>query len=137
MIEGWHINEYWTLFENPEEAERAANSYGISEYLPGYRLVGLLNWDDFVIADAEGKHFKIATVPLEPREMTPFDFQVDPKAIEWDGMFEGKIKWYVKPLVFGGDAEAKDNLAWVTPEQHVEVVRWWAGFYRENFLNLE
>ncbi|CAN5430606.1 hypothetical protein BH09VER1_BH09VER1_30570 [soil metagenome] len=135
MTEGWAENTYWVIFEEPEEALRLTEGYGIAEYLPGHRLVALRNWDDFVVADTEGRHFLIPTVPLEPKQLAAVDFAVEKDALEWDGRLAEKIKWYVKPLVFGGDAEAKDNLAWVTLEQHVEVVRWWAGFYREEFAS--
>ena len=41
----------------------------------------------------------------------------------------GRIKWYVKPLVFGGDPELGDNVIWVTQEDHVSLVRWWNRLY--------
>ena len=44
MIEGWVENTYWVVFEEPKEALRLTEGYGIGEYLPGYRLVALRNW---------------------------------------------------------------------------------------------
>ena len=41
------------------------------------------------------------------------------------------IRQYVKPILFGGDPSAKENMAWVSFEQHAELVRWWAKLYRD------
>jgi hypothetical protein len=41
------------------------------------------------------------------------------------------VKWYVKPIMFGGDPTAKENIAWVPFEQHAELVRWWSKLYRD------
>ena len=35
-----------------------------------------------------------------------------------DECFVGKIKWYINPIVFGGDPKAEDNITWVSHEQH-------------------
>jgi len=48
-----------------------------------------------------------------------------------DERFRGKIKWYVKPIMFGGSPTAKENMAWLSYEQHAEAVRWWSKFYRD------
>lgn len=130
MTEGWFGNEYWALFEEGRDEEEARQTYGLVDFLPGYRLVGLRNWDDFVIRDEEGRYFKIPTVPLAPEQREPFEFAVEVSALEKDGRFENKVKWYLQPLVFGGDPQGLDNLAWVTHEQHRELVKWWAAFYR-------
>ena len=42
-----------------------------------------------------------------------------------DSRFAGKIKWYVKPIAFGGDPDIETNLTWVDHEQHSQLVRWW------------
>ena len=39
----------------------------------------------------------------------------------------GKIKWYVKALVFGGDPQSALNVIWVTHDQHAELVKYWNG----------
>ena len=43
----------------------------------------------------------------------------------------GKIKWYVTPIVFGGNPALKDNIIWVTLAEHTELVQWWNRKYRE------
>ncbi len=133
MKEGWFGNEYWSLYEGEKEEAEARAAYGLDDFLPGHRLVGLRNWDDFVVRDEAGQCFKIPTVPLKPAQMEEFAFAVDANALERDEGLEGKIKWHVTPVFFGGDGEARENLALVTPEQHAELVRWWAAFYRAEF----
>jgi hypothetical protein len=49
--------------------------------------------------------------------------------LESDDRFAGKIKWYVKPIRFGGDPTAKDNMKWLSRDDHVQAVRWWNKFY--------
>ena len=60
-------------------------------------------------------------------------FQMPPSKInlERDDRFEGKIKWYVKPVIFDGDPNIGDNLIWVGHEEHAKLVRWWNKFYRD------
>jgi hypothetical protein len=38
--------------------------------------------------------------------------------LERDDRFAGKIKWYVKSVIFGGDPQIGDNLMWVSHEEH-------------------
>jgi len=47
-----------------------------------------------------------------------------------DARFSGKIKWYVKPIVFGGDAGVGENLVWVSHEEHAQLVKFWNDKYR-------
>jgi hypothetical protein len=51
--------------------------------------------------------------------------------METDSRFTGRIKWYIKPVVFGGDPNPGENVTWVTHEQHAELVAWWNRKYRE------
>lgn len=131
MIEGWHNDDYLVLFEDQNEALRITELYGIGVYLPGYLVVGLRGWDDFVLTDAHGQCFRVPTVPLDAKYLDAFDFQVDLAAIQPDARFTGKIKWYVKPIVFGGSPTAEENIAWISLEKHAEFVRWWNKLYRE------
>jgi hypothetical protein len=41
-----------------------------------------------------------------------------------------KIKWYVKPVVFGGDPQLGTNVVWVSRDEHVKLVKYWNGLYR-------
>jgi hypothetical protein len=46
---------------------------------------------------------------LDAEYLSPFQFPSEQVTLEPDPRFAGKIKWYVQPLVFGGDAEAAEN----------------------------
>ena len=55
MREGWCNDDYWSLCEDQKEAERLTATYGLSEYLPDYFIVGLKGWDDFILTNREGQ----------------------------------------------------------------------------------
>jgi hypothetical protein len=133
MREGWCNDDYWSLCEDQEEAEQLTATYGLGDYLPGYVIVGMKGWDDFILCNREGQYFLVPTVPLERGSLAPFQFPVASLRLESDDRFTGKIKWYVKPVRLGGDPAAKDNVRWLSQDEHVQAVRWWTKFYRETF----
>jgi hypothetical protein len=126
--EGWHGDDYLILFNEPEMAQ-ASERYGIAEVFPGHVIVGLRGWDDFIVRDERGNTFSVPTVPLDARYLSPFSLPKEPQ-LKTDSRFSGKIKWYVKPLVFGGDLHAGENVIWISQEQHAQIVRWWNALYR-------
>jgi hypothetical protein len=129
MHEGWFAGEYLVLFGH-EEARAATKRYDIAKRHRAFTVVGLPGWDDPILRDPQGSTCSVPAVPLDLQLAQPFAVP-DPSALEPDARFSGKVKWYIKPLVFGGDANAKDNLTWVTHEQHRELVAWWNGKYLE------
>ena len=131
--EGWCNDNYWSLCEDQKEAEQLTATYGLAEYLPGYFIVGLIGWDDFILCDRKGQYFLVPTVPLERGTPAPFSFPLASLRLESDERFTGKIKWYVMPIRFGGDPSAEENIAWLTQDEHVQAVRWWSRFYHDTF----
>lgn len=129
MIEGWHGDDYLQLFDDAE-ASAFSTRYDLDRFLPGYRLVGLRGWDDFIVKDANGRLATVPTVPLSVKHLTPLDIAVDASRMEPDDRFRGKVKWYLTPLLFGGSPTDKQNLVWVTLERHAELVRFWNDHYR-------
>ena len=127
MREGWHGNTFITLFDG-SEALVFAEACGFRSGLPSYSLIGLRGWQDFIVRDPAGATFTIPAVPLDPQYITPFAMP-DPVDLEADARFAGKVQWLIKPLVFGGSADDKDNETWVTYQQHGELVRWWNQQY--------
>ena len=127
MQSGWHNDDYLILF-TPEESASAMAAYAIGGYLPGHVLIGLRGWEDFLVIAPSGSLLTVPTVPLDLRHAAAFALP-EQIALELDSRFEGKIKWYVKPLAFGGVADDQANLAWVTHDQHAELVRWWNEQY--------
>jgi hypothetical protein len=128
MIEGWHNEDYLVLFDETESRE-ISHSYCIDNYFGGFAIVGLKGWDDFIIEDALGSLFTVPTVPIERSRVVAIDFQIDRSCLRPDERVLGKIKWYTKPLIFGGDANVGENIIWVTLEQHVQLVNWWNELY--------
>jgi hypothetical protein len=133
MREGWNNDDYWSLCEDHKEAERLTAIYGLADYLPGYFIVGLKGWDDFILCDNEARYFSVPTVPLERARLAPFRFPAESLRLAFDERFTKKIKWYVKPILFGGDPLAEENVAWLSEGEHAQVVKWWNKFYFDNF----
>jgi hypothetical protein len=128
MREGWCGDEYIVLFE--ERAPALQTAYGITSALPGYRLLGLRGWDDFIVEDSSGGRLIVPTVPLLPSLMGPFTITVTSE-LEPDERVRDRIKWYVKPIVFGGDPRLDENVIWISVDQHTQLVTWWNAKYRE------
>lgn len=129
MREGWFGDDYFILFSE-DEAPAASQRYRAGEALPGCAIIGLRNWDDFIIRDGGGGTYTVPTVPLTDEYLVQTD--VPPAAsLEPDHRFVGKVKWHVTPLVFGGDPAAAENLTWVSHDEHAQLVAWWNAKYRE------
>ncbi len=129
MIEGWHNDGYLMIFDSAE-APALGDAYGIAESLPDYRLVGLRGWGDFIVADSSGAIFTVPTVPLIAKHLAPFELPPATSLIR-DERFSGRIKWYVKPIVFGGSPSQDDNIIWVAIDKHASLVKWWNKMYRQ------
>ena len=128
MREGWVGDDYLILFE-ADELQDASARYSFSELLPGYMLRGLRNWDDFIVDDNAGHLFTVSTVPTRKAQLETFHLPGIDKIWTADERFTGKIKWYLKPLVFGGDPSSPENQTWVSHEQHAQLVRYWNNLY--------
>jgi len=127
MHHGWNDDDYLILFTSEERAPMTA-AYAIQQYLPDYTLIGLRSWDEFIVASPDGTLLTVPTVPLDLHHAVAFALP-ERLTLEPDLGFEGKIKWYVKPLVFGGDATDTANTVWIAHEQHAGLVRWWNEQY--------
>jgi hypothetical protein len=80
---------------------------------------------------SRGRTFSTPTIPISADALTPFSIPECTDALAVDSRFNGKIKWYVNPLVFGGDPKIEENVIWVDHGSHGELVRWWNQHYRE------
>jgi hypothetical protein len=47
-----------------------------------------------------------------------------------DERFLGKIKWYLQPIVFGGDPNIGMNVISVNHDEHAQAVTWRNDLYR-------
>jgi len=130
MNEGWSGDDYLILFAD-SEISAVSEAYDIQALLPGYQIVGLRGWDDFIVRDANGDLFSVPTVPCIPKYLEPYELPSRMIELETDVRFAGKIKWYVKPILFGGDPSASENIQWVTRDVHARSVQWWNQLYRD------
>ncbi|HWR16092.1 MAG TPA: hypothetical protein VN577_14790 [Terriglobales bacterium] len=129
MREGWSGDDYVVLFSE-DDLPSVAQRYGIADMLPGYRVIGLRGWDDFIIEDPKGGIFTVPTVPCDLKHIARFH-PLDEDQLVADARFVGRVKWYVTPIAFGGPPSAPENIAWITHGQHADLVRWWNNKYRE------
>jgi hypothetical protein len=130
MHEGWLEDHYIILFDE-SEWPAITEQYGLAEFLDGYRVEGLHGWVDFILRDSLGNRFLVPTVPLTPQYIKPFERTIVVADLVADPKVAGQIRWYVKPIAFGGSYEPGENLTWVSFELHAELVRWWNRLYRD------
>ena len=97
MNEGWQNDDYFIVFTE-DESLAAMKAYRFDHHLPGYTLLGLRGWDDFIVINSSGVIFTIPTLPLDASYAAPFALPQQ-ISLEPDERFAGKIKWYTKPLV--------------------------------------
>jgi hypothetical protein len=129
VIEGWYGDDYLILFAESEVAS-ATDRYAISDVIPGYQVLGLRGWDDFILRAPGGKTHLLPTVPIDIEYLSNFAVPEDSATLRSDERFCGKIKWYVKPIMLGGDPSIGENITWVSHEEHAQLVRWWNNTYR-------
>jgi len=129
VIEGWHGDDYFVLFDEAEATALSAR-YDVGTYLPGHVIIGLRGWDDFIVKGPDGRYATVPTVPVTAECLAPLELAINSERIVPDDRFCGKIKWYTKPLVFGGSPTDKGNIMWVSLEQHIDLVKWWNDRYR-------
>jgi hypothetical protein len=129
MTEGWCNDRYLVLFDEDEVAP-ATSAYLGAGALPGYSVIGLDSWDDLILRDDAGAAFTIPSVPIDAKHLSATSIP-NRSVLAPDSRFTGKIKWYVKPLVFGGDPGDNSNITWISHDQHRQIVAWWNEKYRE------
>ena len=130
MKEGWCRDTYVIVFDDAE-SEKMTKAYGIDGFVAGYRVAAILGWDDFILVNEQGGQFRVPTVPLDARYMKRFEESWDTENLIPDERLTGKIKWYIKPIVLGGDPDLGRNVTWVDIKTHQKLVRWWNHKYRE------
>jgi hypothetical protein len=130
MKEGWIHDDYLILFEDNEQAD-ITNRYKLDKYLPGHRITAILGWDDFIVTNPAGEQWRVPTVPLVQKYLEKHELAYQSEQLEPDDRYAGKMKWYVQPIVFGGDAVTDENMVWIDIKKHQELVIWWNEKYRQ------
>lgn len=129
MIEGWLDDEYLVLYEDSELAA-VSDQREISRWLPGFQVLGLRGWDDFIVRDSTGRTYTVPAVPILQQHLSPYALPRDSSRLKPDENVRGQIKWNVQPVVFGGDPTSYENMTWLSHEQHIQAVKWWNERYR-------
>ena len=129
MTEGCYGDDHLILFDEAEVSS-VSGRYAISQFLPGYQVIGLRGWDDFILRDSTGRTYTVPTVPAIAEYISPYALPLAGSSLGSDDRFRGKIKWYVQPVVFGGDPNLGKNVIWVSHEQHAQLVKYWNDLYR-------
>ena len=68
---------------------------------------------------------------MDTEHLAPFKFLDATTALTPDPRLTGRIKWYVTPIVFGGDAAIGPNVIRVPLAEHAQLVRFWNEAYRK------
>jgi hypothetical protein len=131
MKEGWISDSDYLMLFDEEESAQATEGYGIADYLPGFAVVALIGWDDFLLRDESGVLFRVPTVPLVQEYLEKLEKVPDATRLEPDERYRGEIKWYIQPLIFGGDPSSEKNIFWADLATHQLAVRWWNDLYRD------
>ena len=122
MIEGWYGSDHLILF-NEAEIAAVSDRYAVSEFLPVYKVIGLRGWDNFILQDSSGATYCAPTVPAVAEHLSAYALPSAGATLSPDDRLQGKIKWYVKPIVFGGDPQSDANIIWVCHDQHGQLVK--------------
>ena len=131
MKEGWSSNgDYFILFDEAEKPE-VSQRYQLPDVLPGFEVLGLRGWEEFLVRRSDGRVFAVPVIPLTPAHMVPAELPPENLALEADPGLAGRIKWYINPLILGGDATNTENVLWVSHQQHGELVKWWNAQYAQ------
>ena len=130
MVEGWSKDEHYILFDT-KEAVVASTRYSIERWLPGFAVLGLKGWDDLLVRNITGQVFSVPCVPLVPEHLVLSPGLPQAGTLAVDARYACQIKWYVKPLVFGGSPTEPSNIRWVSHEEHGQLVAWWNELYSQ------
>jgi hypothetical protein len=91
-------------------------------------------WDDFIVQGENGDTYTLPAVPCDSTELARFQVPTAKELVP-DSRFAGKVRWFIKPIKFGGSATASENTTWVSLTQHADLVRWWNTLYRDLTAN--
>lgn len=47
-------------------------AYSLAQLLPGYEVIGLRGWDDFIVEDSGGARYCVPTVPVVAEHLSPY-----------------------------------------------------------------
>ena len=89
MNEGWYADECLILFVETD-ISTVADRYAISLSLPGYQILGLRSWDDFIVRDPMLRVYTVPTIPMDSQYLSPFILPEPGSVLGPDARFAGK-----------------------------------------------
>lgn len=123
MTEGWLNFDYVILFSQSERISYSRR-YKIGNFLPGFTLAGIYDWNYFLVTDVEGTMYSLPSMPLDINSIKAFSLPED-FTLEIDERYVGKVRWYLKPEIIGGNPRDGKNLVWISLDLHADLVVWW------------
>jgi len=126
MIKAYTKENEILLFDS-DKVSQISSEYCLDKVLPDHQIIGLIDWDDFLIVDKNNKTFQVPTVPIDTQYLNSFECEV----VKEEEVKEELIKWYVTPLIFGGDPSSSENINFIDIETHIKLVVWWNNKYQE------
>jgi hypothetical protein len=127
MTYGWYNDIHYNLF-SPDEVDIYLKKNALQKYFSSYQLVGLVGWDDFLLKQ-NNSYYTIPTVPIDFKYLSEFDFNLNIDELKNDKNITDKIKWYIKPLIFGGDPKLGENIQFIDLGTHAELIAFWNKTY--------
>lgn len=129
MNSGWNDEIFYNLFED-NEIKMFNQKYILTNKPNEYKIIGLYFWDDFIVSKGQ-ELVKIPTIPFDLKYEEKIEINLENIHLDNDKKINNYIKWYNKPLIFGGSPELDDNIQWINIEHHIELVNFWNKKYRE------
>jgi hypothetical protein len=81
MREGEHGDDCLIPFDEAE-AVVATERYELARWLPGFKVLGLRGWDDFIVRNDSGQTYSIPTVPVDTRYLSPISVPGEESALD-------------------------------------------------------
>ena len=75
------------LIFDEQDVARASEQSGIGRYLPGFVIIGLSAWDDFLVRDVHQSLFVVPTLPMAERYLRPVAAPVGREQLERDARY--------------------------------------------------
>jgi hypothetical protein len=89
VIEGWYGNDHLILFDEAEIAS-ASDRYAVSQFLPGYKVIGLRGWDNFILQDSTEATYCAPTIPAVADHISRYALPSRGTKLSPDIRFQGK-----------------------------------------------
>ena len=132
--EGWSFDTYYIFFKK-SDYDSFTIGYGINKHFPELKVVGLIDWDTFILKQSKKIYFTCPCLPTTKSGLAKLSKASLPTKLEKDPRFTDKVLWRVQPIIFGGSPDSEDNMALVTYEQHQQLIIFWNKTFQNYVQN--